>query len=220
MGEILVKINQIIFFCTILGSFIFMALISRKYKMLPRKYRLFYLYPLVPFLLIVIFVFSAFELVSIKVYHIGNRYSLIYHQIFLSVFILSEIQIKQIVKIGKWLFFIFLVLLVVSVIVDYELFLVDFVISYVGLFFICTLYFIDKFINMPIERLSNIPSFWIVMGVFVNMLVSIPPLLFYRFVIENLPEVSWVLFFIITLSGAIMYYFFIKGLLCAKKLIA
>lgn len=219
MGETIVTINQWMLICTIVFAFFFMLTVVKK-KHVPKKYRLFYLYPAASFILIFILWGVLLDYIPRNIFEVANRYSLIYQQVFLSVFMISELQDKVLIKVSKVLFLLFLIGLCTSIIVSNLFVYIEVVISYFGLFLISSLYFVDKIINIPEEKLSNIPSFWIVIGVFLNMVISIPSMLVHWYVESFLPDITWVLFVIATISAVAMYVFFIKGIICAKKQIA
>ncbi|HML58620.1 MAG TPA: hypothetical protein PKA85_09655, partial [Ferruginibacter sp.] len=206
----------IIYLISIFISFLFLLTISRK-KDIPTNLRFLYLYPLGAIIVFGFYVLGRVEVIKFTTYQLINSVSLVYHLGFLGFFILYEISNKKLKRISKYLLGFFFMALGVGIIYRTDFWRLDAIAASMGLFFLATLYFIDVFINVPSTKLSNIPSFWVIIGIFLHMVINIPPLTLAPYIKTYFPE-SFPIVAIISLSASIiMFLSFIKGVVCLKS---
>lgn len=215
MEKALTTIFNWMYIVSIIISLYFLLTISKR-KDLPINLRYLYLYPVVAILIFGCFLLWWFGVIERNTYDLINSISLFYHFGFLGVFILLEIHNEKLIKLAKYLFAIFIIALTLGVFFRTDSWYIDVIAAHMGLFIISTLYFINIFVDIPNTQLSKIPSFWIIIGIFLHMVISIPLLTLIPIIKSYFPE-SYVIIVIISLSAAIiMYLSFIKGVICIK----
>jgi hypothetical protein len=197
-------------------SFLYLISIKNKEGIQKNLSRL-YLYPSVTLFLAVIYLLYKFDILPYQFFFRINFLSIVFNLCFLYYFIEYEIRHQKLIKISRFIFFIFLTLLLYCQIAypnDLHLSLVT---CYVGVFFISLLYLIDVLISIPNQKLFTIPSFWIILGILTNSIIAIPtfPIFFY---LEGVNlKLNYALGTITILGNIIMYLSFVKGVLCLKK---
>lgn len=201
---------------TIFVSF-FVLLTIPKQVNVPKNLRLLYLYPLGAILVFFVYLMSKLNILLLETYFRFNYITLVYHLSFLCFFIIYELKENKLKTISKYVYFLFCTLLILVLIFKPNEPHLGIATSYLGLLIISTFYFIDIFINVPKIRLSNLPSFWIIVGIFINMIFGIPTSTLFFYVKKNQPELLNVFAILIVASSTFMYLMFIKGGICFKK---
>ena len=178
----------------------------------------FYWYPLVG-MLVLIPVFIDINITK-RLYAIKNiviNTSILFHYIFLSLFIIKLIVNKSNQKILRIAFIILLVLLIVSLYNDFfkRASIIAYIIANFGLIIFCLIYYYRLFNDLPNMNLIKEPSFWIITGVFFTMSIHIP-ILASMSVLKNKISSSnyYLLSSVTTFCYSIMYLFFCKAILC------
>ena len=216
MNETLTTVFIWIYIISIFVSLSFLLSITKR-KNIPLNLKYLFLYPLGAVLVFGCFLSAWFDLIKLSTYLEINSISLFYHMGFLGIFILMEINNPRLKKLGKYILVVFFVALALGIYYRTDFWKTDVIAAHMGLFIISTLYFIDIFVDVPSTQLSKIPSFWIIIGIFLHMVISIPPNTLAHYIKTYFPE-YFVVIAIISLTGPIiMYLSFIKGVLCLKN---
>ena len=198
-------------------SFILSLRLIKK-NIIPKYMTGFYWYPLVG-MLVLIPVFIDINITK-RLYAIKNiviNTSILFHYIFLSLFIIKLIVNKSNQKILRIAFIILLVLLIVSLYNDFfkRASIIAYIIANFGLIIFCLIYYYRLFNDLPNMNLIKEPSFWIITGVFFTMSIHIP-ILASMSVLKNKISSSnyYLLSSVTTFCYSIMYLFFCKAILC------
>ncbi|HRN79432.1 MAG TPA: hypothetical protein PKY29_07290 [Ferruginibacter sp.] len=216
MNEILITVSRWIYIISIFASLFFLLSITKR-KCIPLNLKYLFLYPLGAVLVFGCFLSAWFDLIKLSTYLEINSISLFYHMGFLGTFILMEINNPRLKKLGKYILVVFFVALALGIYYRTDFWNTDVIAAHMGLFIISTLYFIDLFVNVPKLKITLIPAFWVVIGIFICSVVSIPPLTMVPYIKTYYPD-SYVFFVVITLAASsFMYLTFIKGVLCLKN---
>lgn len=216
MNETLITIFRWMYIISIFLSLAFLLTVSKR-KDIPQNLRYLYLYPLCALVIFGCFLLNWFGIIQHSTYEQINSISLFYHLGFLGTFILYEIKNDKLKRLAKYIFRVFIIALALGIYFRTDFWHIDVIAAHMGLFIISTLYFIDIFINVPSTPLSKIPAFWVVIGVFLHMVVSIPPLTLVPYIKAYFLD-SYVIIVVISLSASIvMYVSFIKGVLCLRS---
>lgn len=212
----------IVFFqwACILASFI-CALKIVKDRKLSFHMKGFFFYPFIAaFNVIFNLFYTYFDITSKLVHGIINNSLILFHFIFLSLFIYTFLPNK---KISKYIIFIFFSFIAVIL---FFLFTKDiserqptaFAISNLGLVIFCFVYYFQLFELMPKINLLAEPSFWIVNGIFFCMCATIPTLALKAYLLEKISQrIYSTVEAIIPFAYGMMHLFFIKAYLCSIK---
>lgn len=202
--------------CMVLSFILSLRLIKK--NIIPKYMTGFYWYPLVG-MLVLIPVFIDINITK-RLYAIKNiviNTSILFHYIFLSLFIIKLIVNKSNQKILRIAFIILLVLLIVSLYNDFfkRASIIAYIIANFGLIIFCLIYYYRLFNDLPNMNLIKEPSFWIITGVFFTMSIHIP-ILASMSVLKNKISSSnyYLLSSVTTFCYSIMYLFFCKAILC------
>lgn len=202
--------------CMLLSFILSLRLIKRNY--VPKYMEGFYWYPLVG-MIVLIPVFIDTNITK-RFYYVKNiviNTSIIFHYIFLSLFIIKLIVNKSNYKVLIIIFTVLLLLLVTSLFDNFfeRVSIISYIIANFGLIVFCLLYYYRLFNDLPNINLIKEPSFWIITGVFFTMSVHIP-ILASMSVLKNKISSSnyYILAGVITFCYSIMYLFFCKAILC------
>lgn len=179
----------------------------------------FYLYSIVAALLSLYTFFQKYyQITSKELSDVLNSSLLLFHFIYLSLFIYRVLPNKKISLYIKLLFFLF-----VSAIL-YCLFTNDLTlpqstaygITNFGLVLFCCFYYLQLFEEMPTLNLLEEPSFWIISGIFFCMCATIPISSVRGYLRDNIPyELYLSMGGIGSFAYGVMHIFFIKAYLCS-----
>lgn len=215
--EVLGELLETIYWITaIISFFAFIKLYSN--KSLKISLRIFFLYPSITILLMILSTLCKYEYLDCDVFVYTNKYSLLFHFVFLTWFITIELKDSKIRKTAKSLMILLFPLILCLIIYNQEIKFLEYVVAYMCVFIFTSLYFVDIFLNIPEKQLTTIPDFWIILGIFVNAVILIPPLALSSIVINNYPNYIGLMKTLTSLSVIIMYLSFIKGALCTRTL--
>ena len=179
----------------------------------------FYWYNIVSILILITYIFSSkLHFFSLSFYHLINNYSLIFHFSFLSYFI-YRITKNTINKFIFWTIF-FVIMLSVLIILIYnnnsKSDFIAFAISNLGLIIFCIFYYYYLFKELPSPSLLNEPSFWIITGIFLCMVLHVPISSIHGYLTLKInKDIIRVILSISSLSYAFMHLFFVKAFLCS-----
>ncbi len=176
----------------------------------------FFLYPLVGFMVSVLFWLKFFGMFPVAPFSIINKLSILFHFAFLSVFMLKIIRKKTFFYFVSVSFFLLVTFLVYIDIINRTKLAIP--IANACLFILCLFYFHNLFTAPPTLNLSREPSFWICCGILLGSGFLIPlyvfNLSFFKITID--PNLSHILGTLFGFGYAIMYLFFIKAYLCIQ----
>lgn len=147
--------------------------------------------------------------------------STIFHFTFLGKFILNEIKFATPPQPRYYLIsqIIFAVFYIGSIYWAYHELMYNDLLSYyfssLGLFILSTFYVVMLFQSPKENSYFKDPSFWIIIGVFIFSLISLPITMISLFFLNSSPLFFVVIKIILAISFFILYSFFIKGLLCS-----
>ncbi len=149
-----------------------------------------------------------------------NNVSLIFHYLFLTIFILNQYENKKIIRLLTVLS-VFILIAIVMILFKNDISKQNhrpFIICGLWLIVICVGYYLGLLSTRNVLHISSLPIFWIVTGVFFCMSMLIPLLLF-RDLFLRTGSLSWNLYFARTgmLCYGIMHIMFIKAYLTASK---
>ena len=203
--------------CTI-ASFIFsIRLIGN--KNIPKYMNKFYWYPFIAVTLVLFnFLQKYFNIASKIVSGVIHSSLLIFHFIFLSIFIYRILPNKRLSVYFKLLFFLILFIILFCLFTN-DLSMPQhkaYAFTNFGLVLFCCLYYFQLFEAMPTVNLLKEPSFWIINGVLFCMCATIPLVSLSGYLIANMPydlhlSMGGIGFF--AYGG--MHLFFIKAYLCS-----
>ncbi|MBU3714080.1 MAG: hypothetical protein FGM46_03945 [Ferruginibacter sp.] len=213
---------KLIFFAaqcfSIMLSFIFSLRIINNHK-IPKYLEGFYWYNIVAFFFALLSFVETF-ITGIKISPFLLNFSLLFHFIFLGSFIIKTMPTSSLTKWLKVAFVIFTVLLLAYILSD-NFFKINnkaYSISNFSLTIICLFYYFQLFRKPPILSLKEMPSFWIVSGVFFGMGINTPFSAIVDFFKNKPMIINHVFFYVLMTNGyIIMHLFFIKGFLCSSK---
>ncbi len=145
------------------------------------------------------------------------NFSILFHYLFLSLFIKKLIVFELNKNFVNLIFWILLVLLFYSLSKDISsrVNIVAYIIANFGLIIFCLFYYYQLFNSLPSIDLIKEPSFWIITGVFFTMSVHIPILASMSFLKNKISQNSYFLLAgVTTFCYSLMYLFFCKAILC------
>jgi len=147
-----------------------------------------------------------------------NNLSLIFEFSFLSIFILYHIDIKRLW--GVLLFFVFLSATILSLVIyrQSNLNYTAFSVNHFGLFIFCTIFLIRFFKNGSKSKIIECPEFFVVIGVFILSVMSLPTLIIADFVGNDYIKISTFLCTLPNISFAIFHIFLIISFLCSYRI--
>jgi len=145
---------------------------------------------------------------------------LLFHFIFLSLFIYRVLPNKNVSKKIKLVFFLFLFIIIFCVFTNdqnippYQ----AYSFTNFALVIFCCFYYLQLFESMPTINLLKEPSFWIISGVFFCMCATIPLTSLRGYLYHNIPynlylSMGGIGFF----AYGVMHLFFIKAYLCSTS---
>ena len=161
--------------CMLLSLFFSLRLINNKNVISYMKY--FYWYSIIGGTIVILRIFSkSINFPSKIVMGIISNYSILFHFLFLSIFISTVIQNKKILKIAYILPFIFTstTIFALTKFTNEKQNSTAFAIANLGLICCCILYYYYLFKDVPKLNLLKEPAFWIVSGIFFCMSATIP----------------------------------------------
>lgn len=178
----------------------------------------FYWYPLVGMIVLIpvfIDVNITKQFYNVKTFVINA--SILFHYIFLSLFIIKLIINKANHRLLKLIFIVVLSILFSSLSSDIltRVNITAYIIANFGLIIFCLLYYYQLFNGLPNINLITEPSFWIITGVFFTMSVHIPILASMSVLKNKISASNYILLAgVTTFCYSIMYLFFCKAILC------
>ena len=203
--------------CMVASSLFSLTLIGN--KRIPKYMGKFYWYSIiVASVSVYTFLYRYFNVTNKYVSGVLHSFLLLFHFIFLSLFIYSVLPNKNISRFIKFLFFLFLSTLLLC------LFTIDITIpksigyafSNFGLVLFCCVYYSQLFEEMPTIILIKEPSFWIISGVFLCMCTTIPLSAIRGYLFNNMPsELYFLMGTLGSFAYGVMHLFFIKAYLCS-----
>lgn len=182
----------------------------------PLFIRYFFIYPTVALVMIIFFWFDFLKITPKGFFSDLNFFSLIFHFIFLTWFILQVIKSSGSYQVERIIRAIFILCILASVVNDYvNGFRYSYVLVNGMLFFYCFFYFGRLFKNNPYLHLTSQPAFWIITGIFLGMGITLPFYIFHEFLLVRITKNTHNLLGLIGGVGyATMHIFFIKGFIC------
>ena len=201
----------------VLSFFLSLRLIRN--SKIPYYMKGFYWYPIVGILVLVP---NFIDLNISRIFHpvsvIIINASILFHFIFLSLFIIKLIKNKSNQNLLNIIFWSILLLLFLSL--NKENLTknnnLGYSVSNFGLIIFCILYYYQLFNSLPNMNLKKEPSFWIVTGIFFTMSVHIPIQAAVGFLRYNISYNNYILLYgIIAFCYSIMHLFLIKAFICA-----
>ncbi len=164
------------------------------------------------------FLYRYFSVTNKNVSGILHGFLLLFHFIFLSLFIYRTLPNKNISGYIKFLFFLFLSIII------FCLFTIDITIpkstgyafSNLALVLFCCVYYSQLIEETPTINLLKEPSFWIISGIFVCMCATIPLNVIRGYLFNNMPyELYFSMGTLGSFAYGVMHLFFIKAYLCS-----
>lgn len=156
--------------------------------------------------------------IEIVIYEKIHYYSIVYHFLVLSLFILaiSKPQIRNFASVS--FFYVWLSLLVILVFCnDYLNWMLIAAFSNTGLFILSAFYYYKLFSSTSSIRIFSDSAFWILTGIFICMCLTLPLIAFHAF-LDSRNIFDLTTFKNISSIGALayvfMHFFFIKAFLC------
>lgn len=197
------------------ASFV-MSLTASFKKGLPLYLRRFYIYPAVALVMILFMWLDFFAITPRGFFSNLNFFSLSFHFIFLTWFILQVTKESGAKKVENVTRNISIVLVLLCIANDYLHKLNrSYILVNSLLFFYCLFYFARLFKSEPHFRLTARPEFWMITGIFLGMGIILPFYIFHEFLITRVTGSTINLLRLIGVCGyAIMHLFFVKGLFC------
>lgn len=205
--------------CT-LGSAIFSIRLIRNSN-IPKYMNKFYWYSFIAvFLVMFNFLQKFFNITSKSVSGIIHSSLLLFHFIFLCLFIYRVLPNKKISKYIIILFFLFLFVILFCIFTN-DLSAPQnkaYAFTNFGLVIFCCFYYLQLFESMPTINLLKEPSFWIISGIFFCMCATIPLTSLRGYLYDNIPynlylSIGSIGFF----AYGVMHLFFIKAYLCSTS---
>ncbi|MEP6677293.1 MAG: hypothetical protein ABJA78_19185 [Ferruginibacter sp.] len=200
----------------ILGFFVAFFVLRRK-KNIPKYMITFFWYPVVALSFTIFYFLKEYlKLFPSQFYSVANNLSLLFHFVFLSIFIINSEHTKT-KKRSYLVFWGFLILVIISLILKDISFgnRLAFGIANSGLVILCIFYYYSIVKNTGSLALAADPSFWVANGIFFGMILNVPTYIARNFIDkENSYEIWSVLFAVCSFAYIIMHIFFIKAYLC------
>lgn len=153
----------------------------------------------------------------------SNSIGLIFHYLFLGLYLISQFEKKPNITNGFTIVFLAGIPLLIKIlpVKAYGTFPNPGIFATANsiLVILCLKFFIDLFQSAPNRILMKDPSFWIVIGIFICLSITIPIFLLHKLLIDNLsPSVFQIINAIIGIAYSLMHLFFIKGFLCSLQM--
>ena len=206
-------------FCMLLSFLFSLKLICN--KNIPYYMKGFFWYPTIGLIVMLPSLINAITLKFSNLASAINNFSLVFHYIFLSVFIIRVMPKKKELVFLYSLFSLFLILIVFFLITNPITKQINqaFSICNFGLTIFCIIYYYKIFNNIPIISLWKEASFWIITGIFFCMAMNIPVTATIDYLHKRISLLNMMLLnSIITVSYGIMHLFFIKAYICAFRI--
>ncbi len=184
----------------------------------------FYWYSIVASVLVLIKYMSRwFTIPSKYIVTLLYNYSILFHFIFLSLFILFAIPGKKSMKVSYTVFISVILLTLYYLLISGNMRQnsISYAIANLGLVFYCLMYYLNLFEQTPRCILLQEPSFWVITGIFFCMSTSIPINALHDYLrAENLVKLEQKkdLFSIAYFSYGSLHLFFIKAYLCSTNI--
>ena len=203
--------------CIFVSFITSLSLISN--KQIPKYMRGFFWYPMIGILAIApAFIARNFSESWFVFGFIANKFSILFHYSFLSIFIIRAIPGKKndiYLSIIFWLFLLLILFFLLGVNIetrsDHS-----FAIANLGLVVYCIAYYYYLFNNSPTFNLISEPAFWIITGIFFSMSVHIPIFLTIDILHFKISINTYRLLISVSIfCYSLMHIFFIKAYLCA-----
>lgn len=176
----------------------------------------FYWYPLVGSCIGLIWFLGIMKLVPESLFNYLNALSLIFHFSFLSGFIFKVVHNKAFQIYLLMIFWTFQILIAFFLFRDfYSNASTAFVLTNLGLFLFCMVFYCDLFNYIPTYSLFKEPSFWIITGIFCGACFNIPILLFGKHLFDISKDLYRTVGWLAPFGYIVMYLFFLKGLRCS-----
>ena len=205
------------FVCMFLSFII--SLRTIKNKNIPGYMRGYYWYSLIAATLSVWLIINMYILpIKPNYYSFINNTSLLFHFIFLSLFIYRASADKETFYFYTILFLIFLLVISFSLLTHNleKHSPTSFALTNLGLVIFCIFYYYQLFRKTPTLNLLHEASFWITNGVFFSMCATIPVSALKPYLFNTLPHEAYFLLSSINyFSYGVMHLFFIKAYLCS-----
>ncbi|MEP7107110.1 MAG: hypothetical protein ABI760_03995 [Ferruginibacter sp.] len=181
----------------------------------------FYWYSFVAFILVLFDLLQKyFSIASKNVYDLFYSILLLFHFIFLSLFIYRVLPNKKNSKYLKLLFFLFLLVILFCLFTN-DLSIPQstaYAFTNLGLVLFCCFYYLQLFDEMPTVNLLKEPAFWIISGIFFCMCATIPLNSLRGYLLDNIPyEIYLSMGGIGFFAYGVMHLFFIKAYLCSTS---
>jgi hypothetical protein len=151
---------------------------------------------------------------------IVNKFSYIFHYLFLGIFIYRVLQHSKVKSIYLFVFFPFLLVIIytlIQTVLKKGSYSVGSVTNFC-LVFLALFYYYDLFESKPVKDLYNEPAFWIVNGLFICLTITVPlnAIRGLLFTDEN-GQLNLIMGAIASFAYAGMHLFFLKAYLCSTK---
>ena len=203
--------------CTLTSAILSFSLLRNSF--VPKYMNKFYWYSLIAALLALFnFLQKYFSIASKNVSGVLHSALLLFHFIFLSLFIYSVLPNKKNSKYLKLLFVQFLLVILLCIFTNNISIPQSAAYSFTnfGLVLFCFIYYYQLFEAMPTINLLKEPSFWIISGVFFCMCATIPINSLRGYLFHNMPYELYLLMGCIGFFAyGVMHLFFIKAYLCS-----
>lgn len=188
---------------------------------IPENIRFFALYPILSLIIGVPNIIHDYYLKSLKPFcNVLNNLTLIIHISLIGYFIYSVLKSKELKRIYIVLLSTFQ-LIIVWYLSSIDVFKTSYTAYGVTNFciIIATLfYYFEVFVNPPVVKLTDEPSFWIISGVFFGMCLNMPFTATSNIILhENNDTIKMIMGAFLVLSFTLMHSFFVKGLKCTIR---
>lgn len=190
-------------------------------KYIPINIKFFALYPILALSIGIPNILNDFSIKNLK-HFVGvlNNVTLLLHISLIGFFIFSCLKRKEIKRLYLFVligFQLIVVFYLISVNLSSQNF-IAFAITNFGLIVLTLFYFFEIFINPPILKLKEEPSFWIITGVFFSTCLNMPFYATYKVILDNNDVfIKSLVGVLVSLSYIIMFLFFVKGFKCSIK---
>ena len=202
--------------CMIISSIVSIRLIKNVH--VPKYMDKFYLYSLAAGVFAFFnFLQKYFSILSKSFSGFINSSLLLFHFIFLSIFIYKLLPKQNSSKKIIFLFLLFLSIILFSLFTNElsEPQSTAYAFANFGLVIFCCIYYLKLFEEMPID-LINEPSFWIINGIFFCMCATVPMNALRGYLLDNIPyDFFLAMGAIVSFAYGIMHLFFIKAYICS-----
>lgn len=203
--------------CMVASSIISLRLI--KSEQVPDYMKKFYLYSVAAGVFAVYNFLQKYYSISTKnVAGLVNSILLLYHFIFLSLFIYKVIPKNNTGKNVIYLFALFLIVILYFLITNdpSKPQSTAYAFANFGLVIFCCVYYLKLFEDMSAINLVKEPSFWIINGIFFCMCATIPINSLRDYFLDKIPYNLFLLMgAIISFAYGVMHLFFIKAYICS-----